>query len=72
MRYEVEMIEKTKFVIEADDAIQAADYISEHSISEIEREQNLDLDKEFTDEILGVTIKPADFSIKENTNEIQS
>ena len=70
MRYEVEMIQKTKFVIEADGFEETADYISEHNIEEIMKEKNVDLDIEFDDKILGKTIMPADISIKENKNEI--
>lgn len=66
MRYEVTMIEKATCVIEADNAIQVGKYISTHSIEDIKRERNLDLDVQYDDTVVGVTIKPADFSIKEN------
>lgn len=64
-RYEVEMTETTKFVIEAKDFIQAAEYISKHRIHEIEKDKNIDLIVKPNDKILGKTIMPADIVLKD-------
>ena len=60
MRYEVEMVEIARFVVEADDFETVANYLATKRICEIENENNLDLVTDSDDKILNKPVMPAD------------